>query len=281
MPQGSHLFSEKSGTQFFVRGISYQYDGNALLGSVRYSDTLDDGLTCRRDIDYLTNLGMNTILVDWLKPDADHSACMQALQARGIYVLAGLSAPNENIFQTQTWDVDLKKRFTDLIENLAGYSNLLGFFVTGSPITLPFVKAAVRDLRTHMMKRPGRYIPIGYSGLNWGKDLSQALNCGDRLNSIDFLLLDLSPVCSARSSLRTSMELIVEQYSNYSVPILLSTYLCDPKDATNLDAIRFLNDSTSTQVISGTFMFSYFGDSRENTTGKYILKSHTFSTYLI
>jgi 1,3-beta-glucanosyltransferase GAS1 len=211
--------------------------------------------------------------VDWLKPDADHLACMEALQARGIYVLAGLSAPNENIFQTQTWDVDLKKRFTDLVENLAGHSNLLGFFLNGSPITLPFVKAAVRDLKTHMTKRLGRHIPIGYKGVDWGRDLSQALNCGNRSNSIDFLLLEPDSDCSAGSPLTPSMELIVKQYASYSVPLLLTTTSCNPKDATHLDTIRFLNDSTSVQVISGAVMLSYY--QKGNVTGKCILHRRT------
>src|ERR1700742_4189229 len=141
--QGSHFFLGNSGAQFFIRGINYQDDGNTVANAASYLDPLENSATCERDAKYLEELGVNTIVVQWLNPQSDHLSCMKILEQKGIYVLAGLGAPNEMIQQRQIWDRELQDRFRNVIDSLRVHPNLLGFFITGSSITLPFVRAAI------------------------------------------------------------------------------------------------------------------------------------------
>jgi hypothetical protein len=192
---------------------------------------------------------------------------MTQLQEAGIYVLANLGGPNEQIMQTQTWDRDLQKRFFGLVENLMPYSNLLGFYTTGTAITVPFVKAAVRDLK-HFLRSHGKgHIPIGYSSLIRGRDLSDVLNCGDKDTSIDFLALELDPLCSNLNQTQQAIETAASQYLDYSIPLMFWGSRCVPQALGNVGAIPSIYEPEITKVAAGAFMFSYFGSRRTNQTG--------------
>jgi hypothetical protein len=224
-------------------------------------------LSCSRDIPYLAALGVNAILVDVINPNADHAGCMTQLQAAGIYVLINLGGPNEQIMQTQTWDRELQRRFFGVAEGLMGYSNLLGFYTTGTAITIPFVKAAVRDLKQFLKSKGQGHVPVGYSSLIRGKDLSDVLNCGDKESSIDFMALELDPLCSSLNQTQETVEIAAAQYRDYSIPLMFWGSRCVPQVQGNIGAIPSIYESNITKVTTGAFMFSYFGSRRSNQTG--------------
>jgi hypothetical protein len=234
---------------------------------VRYADGLEDGLSCSRDIPFLKALGVNAILVDVINPNADHSGCMTQLQTAGIYVLANLGGPNEQIMQLQTWDRDLQKRFFGVAENLMHYSNLLGFYTTGTVITVPFVKAAIRDLKQFLKSKGQARIPVGYSSLIRGKDTSDVVNCGATDTSVDFMALELDPLCSNLNLTVEAIETVAEQYLDYSIPLMFLGLRCVPQVQGNIAAIPSIYQPEVSKSIAGAFMFSYFGSQRSNQTG--------------
>lgn len=50
------------------------------------NDPLTDSDQCERDIKLMEELGVNTIRVYHVDPDADHDGCMKAFDEAGIYV---------------------------------------------------------------------------------------------------------------------------------------------------------------------------------------------------
>jgi hypothetical protein len=193
---------------------------------------------------------------------------MKILEEKGIYVLAGLGAPNENIQQRQIWDRELQDRFRNVADGLRAHPNLLGFFITGSTITLPFIRAAVRDLKQHLIQNEPRQIPIGYLSMyNHKLDLFQALNCGKQTTSIDFLVLQESE-CNAVPELDKTMNNITKEYAEYPIPIIFSAEDCNPQQGSNIEAARLMNNQNVTDVLSGTVLFSYFNSSTYNINGK-------------
>jgi hypothetical protein len=220
---------------------------------------LEDDAACRRDIPYLTSLGVNTIIVDNIRPalNGEHSACMELLQNAGIYTMVGLGTLGLTIQSRQAWDSDIMQRFASIIDDFGSYNNVLGFFVTGSPITVPFVRGAVRDLKKYVRKK-GRAIPIGYLGKTRGKDLSNIINCGDPQNTIDFMALDLGSDCETRPKLISIVETVLADHSDYSAPTILYSPQCDSRKAVDASMFSPLTQSNVTKVMSGAVVFSYF-----------------------
>ncbi|KAI5300624.1 1,3-beta-glucanosyltransferase gas1, partial [Ascosphaera atra] len=138
---------------------------------VVYDDPLTDPKGCQRDIPYLQQLRTNTIRVYAIDPSKDHDECMGALADAGIYVVADLSEPSKSINRdSPTWDISLYKRYTSVIDAMAKYNNLLGFFA-GNEVTnnvsntdaSAFVKAAVRDSKAYIKSKEYRDIGVGYA----------------------------------------------------------------------------------------------------------------------
>lgn len=70
--------------RFYMRGVDYQPGGSSTA-----SDPLSDTTTCKRDIEYFKELGINTIRVYTVDNTANHDDCMSALADAGIYVALG------------------------------------------------------------------------------------------------------------------------------------------------------------------------------------------------
>jgi hypothetical protein len=220
---------------------------------------LEDELACRRDIQYLTSLGINTIVVANIRPstNGETAACMEQLQKAGIYVLVGVGTLVYNIQARQAWDTDLMQSLTSVIDGYMVYDNVLGFYITGSPITLPFVRAAVRDLRNYV-KSKGRAIPIGYLGRIRGRDFSDILSCGDQQSSVEFIAHDLGEDCIDPSNAGPIVKKVIADYHDYMVPSFLYSPQCNAGMAGNSSSFDFLAQPNITQVLSGAVVFSYF-----------------------
>ncbi|KMU88054.1 pH-responsive protein 2 [Coccidioides immitis H538.4] len=153
--KGSKFFYKTNGTEFFMRGVAYQEDfssNGTTSGSDNYKDPLANVDNCKRDIPLLQELRTNTIRVYAIDPKKDHSECMKMLDDAGIYVVADLGEPKTSINRDDPkWDDELYERYTTVIDELAQYSNVLGFFA-GNEVTnnksnteaSAFVKAAMK-----------------------------------------------------------------------------------------------------------------------------------------
>jgi hypothetical protein len=251
---------------FIIRGIQYQYEGDTLIdGTTSPLAQLEDERACNRDVPYLIKLRINTILIDMIKPAtrSDYSACMEQLQKAGIYVLVGLAGINRNIPALQAWDRELQQTFISIVDGFYGYRNVLGFYLTGSPVTVPYVQAAARDLKLFLKSR-GRKVPIGYAGLLRGRAFSDRLNCGDGESAIDFMAL-----MTACDEVNQAMDIVTVDHSTYSIPTLLHGFGWDPQTSTNISEFGNWFRRTAIGTLSGRVAFSYFKDQFYNTSGKY------------
>jgi hypothetical protein len=141
-----------------------------------FIDPLSDGSACQRDIPYLQNLTVNTIRVYSANASLDHSSCMNAFSAAGIYVMyvyAGLfCSPSFIVFHSidlslpssgsidrdnPAWTTDLLDLYIAGINAFSQYDNVLAFNVgnevvidaTTSPAAA-YVKAAARDIKAYL-----------------------------------------------------------------------------------------------------------------------------------
>ena len=247
-------------------------------GNNQYIDPLTDESSCSRDIPLLVQLQTNTIRVYAIDPTKDHSKCMQMLQNAGIYVISDLSEPATSINRdTPTWDINLYKRYTDVVDALANYTNVLGFFagneVSNSDNTTAasaFVKAAVRDTKAYIKSKNYRQIGVGYAtaDIEIRIELADYFNCGPSQNTIDFWGYNIYSWCDPSSFTDSKWDQRVAEFSNYSVPAFYAEYGCNKPVGTprKFEEVGTLYGSQMTDVFSGGIVYEYFEEA--NRYGK-------------
>jgi 1,3-beta-glucanosyltransferase GAS1 len=201
-----------------------------------------------------------------------HSVCMKALSEAGIYVIVGLFGPEYGIGRFQNWDYVMQSRQAAILDSLSEFPNLLGAVVDGTPITLPFVKGAVKDLRNRFVDRNVRQVPIGYLGWDFSEDIGgDFLVCGNREESIDFQMVFVNPTkfCGAKLDEReANYKDVLSQRSAYPVPLILGQLECPSQEQEDFATFRQLYNGNLTNVHSGMIMFSYFDENDTNWTVK-------------
>lgn len=277
--KGTKFFYE-NGTQFYMMGIAYQEDVAAAGGETTadtYFDPLADEKKCRRDIPLLKEAGTNTIRTYAIDPTADHTACMKLLDEAGIYVVSDLSEPKTSINRDDpSWDVNLYKRYTAVVDELQQFSNVIGFFAgnevsnnasnTGASV---FVKAAVRDTKKYIKDKGYRPMGVGYAA-NDDKEIreqiSEYFNCnGD--DAIDFWGYNIYSWCGSDSSFEISgYDKQVEFFSDYSVPVFFAEYGCNTvggAEGRTFDDTEVLYTDKMTDVFSGGIVYMYFQETND------------------
>lgn len=260
------FFYKTNGTEFFIKGVAYQADVSNDTSSTSFSDPLADESGCKRDIPYLQALGTNAIRVYAISTDQNHDACMQLLQNAGIYVFSDLSQPSQSINRDDpTWDDELYSRYVSVVDTLAPYSNVIGFFA-GNEVSnranntdaSAFVKAAVRDTKAYIKQKGYRSIPVGYAtndDASIREDLADYFNCGDQSNAVDFWGYNIYSWCGKSSYTKSGYDVRTQEFANYSVPSFFAEYGCNdvsPRLFTEVDA---LYGSNMTPVWSGGIVY--------------------------
>ncbi|KAK0619386.1 Glucanosyltransferase-domain-containing protein [Immersiella caudata] len=263
-----------------MNGIAYQQDsaaGGATTGSTKYLDPLADEAACRRDVPLLKQLRTNTIRTYAIDPTADHTVCMKLLDDAGIYVISDLSEPKLSINRDDPhWDIDLLERYTSVVDELAKYSNVIGFFA-GNEVTneikntnaSAFVKAAVRDTKAHIKKNHNRWMGVGYASnddADIRNEIAAYFNCGPQEDAIDYWGYNIYSWCGKSSFERSGYKTQVDFFSNYSVPVFLAEYGCNVPDGA---AARIWEETTAlysdqmTGVFSGGIVYMYFQEEND------------------
>jgi 1,3-beta-glucanosyltransferase GAS1 len=199
---------------------------------------------------------------------------MNQLQAAGIYVIQDLSNPSASINRDQpTWTTDLFQSYAAVVDAMAGYSNVLGFFagneVSNSPnntAASAFVKAAVRDMKAYIKTKNYRTIGVGYA-TNDDKDIRQNLanyfNCGDPASAIDFWGYNIYSWCGNSDYVTSGYDQRVAEFSNYSVPAFFAEYGCNTVQPRSFTEVQAIYGSNMTSVFSGGIVYMYFQEAND------------------
>ncbi|CAG8953087.1 hypothetical protein HYFRA_00003282 [Hymenoscyphus fraxineus] len=274
--KGSKFFYKSNGTQFFIKGVAYQSgigaNGGEPAGGQTYVDPLGDVTSCTRDVPLLQKLGVNTIRTYAIDPTKDHTTCMKLLDDAGIYVISDLGEPSQSIIRTDPqWTTALFDRYTSVVDSLAPYSNVIGFFAgnevpnnltyTGSAA---FVKAAVRDTKAYIASKKYRPLGVGYAADDDQTVRAQVaayLNCGDAVSQIDFWGYNIYEWCGDSSFEQSGYSERVKEFATYSVPSFFAEYGCNsPGGAAErkFTEVAAIYGDQMTPVFSGGIVFEYF-----------------------
>lgn len=281
------FFYSTNGSQFYIKGVAYQQDTADADSDDTFVDPLTDEDSCKRDIPYLQELHTNVIRVYALNASASHEACMTAFADADIYVIADLSSPDESITTTDpTWTIDLYDRYTSVIDEMQQYDNVLGFFAGNEVITnntntdaAPFVKAAIRDMRTYMANSGYRAIPIGYSANDDSKTRVASADyfaCGDDDVSTDFYGINMYEWCGSSTFKTSGYESRTEEFANLTCPAFFSEYGCNAVTPRKFTEVAALYSDEMTDVWSGGIVYMYFEET--NDYGLVTIDGDTVST---
>lgn len=209
---------------------------------------------------------------------------MQQLADNGIYVVADLSTPSMSINRNDpSWDGDLYERYISVIDAMAKYNNVMGFFagneVSNSPNTTAasaFVKAAVRDAKGYIKQQNYRPIGVGYATYDGDirDQLADYFVCGDPSTSIDFWGYNVYSWCYQSSFKDSGYQARTQFFQDYPVPIFFAEYGCvqPGKGPRPFDEVQAIYGPDMTDVWSGGIVYEYFQE--ENHYGMAISLGH-------
>ncbi|KAF5027650.1 hypothetical protein F66182_246, partial [Fusarium sp. NRRL 66182] len=279
--KGSKLFYT-NGTQFFMKGMAYQQD-TAAAGQTNdkkrtYIDPLADEESCKRDIPLLEELGTNIIRTYAIDPEKDHDYCMKLLDDAGIYVISDLSEPALSINRDDPkWDTSLYERYTGVVDALAKYPNVVGFFA-GNEVSnnksnteaSAFVKAAVRDTKIHIKNKYKRWLGVGYAAnddVDIREDIANYFNCGEDEERIDYWGYNIYSWCGESNMKDSGYSDQAKFFKDYSVPVFFAEYGCNEPDGA---AARMWDETTAmyeekemVDVFSGGIVYMYHQEAND------------------
>lgn len=272
--QGSKFFYQSNGTEFFVRGVYYspgvsaQLFNDSTLGLVGNLDVLASPGICARDAPLLLQLGANVITVSGLIATHSHAECLRRFAENDIYVIISFALTSDSVSPDHpTWDLTNYQESKGIIDEVNSFDNVLGFYAasnidstTASTVGLPFAKAAVRDLKAHIKDSAYRPIPVGYTSnaSAWSASTIAYMNSGDVASSVDFYGQSIFTWCGNTSLSDSSWAPMLQWFSSYSVPAILSAYGCNEANPRTFQETLVLYGSEMTQSFSGGVVFEYF-----------------------
>ncbi|KAJ5037232.1 uncharacterized protein L3040_007409 [Drepanopeziza brunnea f. sp. 'multigermtubi'] len=281
--KGSKFFYKTNGTQFFIKGIAYQQGiaqngGGSASTNTGYTDPLADTTSCTRDIPLLQKAGANVIRTYAVDPTKDHTTCMGLLDAAGIYVISDLGEPKTSINREDPeWNVELLTRYTSVVDSLANYTNVIGFFAgnevpnnltyTGSSA---FVKAAVRDTKAHIKAKGYHAMGVGYAADDLPSvraNVAAYFNCGPTEDQIDFWGYNIYEWCGDSSYVQSGYAARVAEFAGYSVPSFFAEYGCQTQGGgaagRKFSEIPAIYGSNMTEVFSGGIVYEFFQEEND------------------
>lgn len=199
---------------------------------------------CTGDINLLEPLGVNLVVIADVDITVDHSYCISAFQRAGIYVLVYLQSDVQGVAYgiegSASWNEDVFTYQTAVIDAVASYSNIFGFIVDSianldpDPSqtigdTLPFIKAATRDIKSYIHSSNYRRIPVGILSDNSIGNLDghwkmEYFRCGDLPieDTIDFWFTIDDYACGDTTPpIEKHVQELISAHSSFGIPLLL------------------------------------------------------------
>lgn len=222
----------------------------------------------------MQELQTNTIRVYAIDPKKDHKECMKLLQDAGIYVVADLSEPSTSIIRDDPkWDDVLYARYTSVIDEMAQYSNVIGFFA-GNEVSnnstntdaSAFVKAAVRDMKAYIKNKKYRPMGVGYAtndDAEIRKDMTAYFNCNKEEESIDFWGYNIYSWCGDSSYTESGYDKVVKEFESFNVPVFFAEYGCNEVQPRMFTEVQALYGDKMTPVVSGGIVYMYFQEAND------------------
>ncbi|KAH0290239.1 hypothetical protein M436DRAFT_65247 [Aureobasidium namibiae CBS 147.97] len=272
--RGQDFVNSVSGDRFVVIGVDYQPGGQGAISATNDRDVLSDPEACTRDAALMQSLGVNTIRSYNVDPTLNHDECMSIFNGVGIYVILDVNTPlyGQHIDRSNpgsTYTRDYMEHVFTVIEAFKGYPNLLGFFGGNEIINdletaddnPPYMRAVQRDMKDYIASRADRPIPVGYSAADvreFTEDTYHYLACdnGDSSAS-DFFGLNSYSWCGSESSFETAeYDVLVEMFSNASIPVFFSEYGCNDPSPRVFEEVEALYSPQMT-VMSGGLVYEW------------------------
>lgn len=265
--KGNAFFISGTNTRFYMKGLDYQPGGSSKL-----FDPLSSPDTCKRDIAYFKQLGVNTVRIYSIDNTGDHDECMKMLDDAGIYLILDTNIPRASIARDSGANCSYNTMYLNevfaSVKLMSKYNNTLGFFAANEVIndetTTPaatVVKAVVRDIKNFQKNTGLRRIPVGYSAADVEQnrlDTAHYFNCGDdEMARVDMFGFNDYSWCGQSSFQLSGYSQKVQAYGNYSVPLFLSEFGCNkvrPRPFTEVGAIF---SSQMSSVFSGGLVYEY------------------------
>lgn len=274
---GNKFFNSSLGDQFFIKGIAYQRsrkvgDGYESLAPKGYIDSLAYPHLCLRDVDLLRELGVNAVRVYQVDPEENHDVCMHVFQRYGIYVMVDLLEPKNAINRADpSWDTELMDHYKLVVDAMHLYPNVLGFVVGNEVVTnwrespaAPFVKAAVRDVKSYIRQKKYRQIPVGYTSnddVATRNEVAKYMVCTDKdsgKGAPDFYGINMFEWCGDLSYDTSGYKQRTLEFSEMPVPIFFSEYGCNTVRPRPFTEMAALYGPTMSKLWSGGFIFEFF-----------------------
>lgn len=296
--KGRRFFDSVTGEYFPVIGIAYFPRPNA--GPLMQSNSVDyftDEYKAlwTADIEYMKQLGVNTIRLYAVDPSKNHDAFMCALQQAGIYVMVGLLADCENCGigpnePPSCYPDSLKDRGQYIINEFSKYSNTLGFDA-GNEVTLhstnfeielnaPCQKKFIRDMRAYITTCSNvtntilpRQVPIGMANWDYERELqSMYFNCEatDPLEAPDWYGINVYLHCDPNAVTQDDLNgwiALRDNFTQYNlpVPVIITEYGCRERFPTigefeaqrNWLQVGALYSPSYEEVFAGGIVFEY------------------------
>lgn len=248
-----------------------------------YASTLDslaDGAACRRDIPYLSSLGANVVIITGIDHDRDHKECMNAFADAGIYALVKLFDDPKVPY----YDQDASSLRASMIDSIAEFPNLLGLRIivdeNDPPASMPFYRAATRDMRAYMKKKKYRNIPVFFTLLSEPAGFPDIPDRAPNDNIDYFWCHDDAPdvlafwtqhpdgpsACWTREGVRSAVSF----FEDYSIPMVYDKIYCQwnrtGDDDRTFDFISEAYTSNAKEVLSGSLVARYYDVTKSNIT---------------
>jgi hypothetical protein len=215
---------------------------------------------------------------------------MALLDAAGIYVISDLGQPNLSINREDPqWNTALYNRYTAVVDALAPYNNVIGFFA-GNEVpnnltytaSTAFVKAAVRDTKAYIKSKNYHSMGVGYAAdddATVRADVAAYFNCGDVASQIDFWGYNIYEWCGDSNYELSGYSQRVAEFEGYSVPAFFAEYGCNTQGgaaARKFTEVQALYGTNMTGVFSGGIVYEYFQE--ENDYGLVSVSGSSIST---